>query len=100
MALSGFCALQPLGGGDRRGERQAVKQFPPSESHSGPHISDWGLTPARRWHKHGQTKDLSLTGEDLMVCGIRNVHFRNISWQILLPGGEQRRSLPVIPDID
>lgn len=54
-----FCAAQPLEGWDRRGERQAVKQFPPSESHSNPHTGDWGLTPARRWHKHRQTKDLS-----------------------------------------
>lgn len=55
-----FCSMQPLEGWDRRGERQAVKQFPPSESHSDPHTGDWGLTPARRWHKHWQTKDLSL----------------------------------------
>lgn len=46
-------------GWDRRGERQAVKQFPPSESHSNPHTGEWGLTPARQWHKHWQTKDLS-----------------------------------------
>lgn len=54
-----FCTVHPLGGWDRRREKQAVKQFPPSESHSDPHTGDWGLTPARRWHKHWQTKDLS-----------------------------------------
>lgn len=45
-----FCTGQPLGGGGggRRGEGQAVKQFPPSESHSDPHTGDWGLTPARQ----------------------------------------------------
>lgn len=61
-----FMALCPLlywaaiggGGGGRRGEGQAVKQFPPSESHSDPHTGDWGLTPARQWHKHRQTKGL------------------------------------------
>lgn len=55
-----FCSVQPLAIRDRRGERQAVKQFPPSESHSDPHTGDWGLTPARRWHKHRQTKDCEL----------------------------------------
>lgn len=99
-----FCAAQPLEGWDRRGERQAVKQFPPSESHSDPHTGDWGLTPARRWHKHRQTKgpelwaSVDLGGsksrtdwvwsvglcwweERLRVWGNK---IMNISWQIVL----------------
>lgn len=37
---------------DRRGERQAVKQFPPSESHSDPHSGDMGgwPLPGRQWY--------------------------------------------------
>lgn len=43
-----FCAVQPFGCGYRSGERRAVKQFPPSESHSDPHRGNWRLTPARQ----------------------------------------------------
>lgn len=43
-----FCAVQPFGCGYRSGERRAVNQFPPSESHSDPHRGNWRLTPARQ----------------------------------------------------
>lgn len=59
-----FCAVQPFGCGYRSGERQAVNQFPPSESHSDPRRGNWRLTPARQWRPHGQTKSLALGNLD------------------------------------
>lgn len=38
--------------------RQAIKQFPPSESHSDPHRGNWRLTPARQRRPQSQTKSL------------------------------------------
>lgn len=42
-----FCAVQPFGCGHRSGERRAVKQFPPSESHSDPHRGNCEADPCQ-----------------------------------------------------
>lgn len=82
--------MQPLGRWDRRKERRAVKQFPPSESHSAPCTGEWGLTPARQWHKHRQTKDL--TSEQVRILENPNLQKQTHSdiWLSNDENGERR----------